>query len=125
MRLNHLDLHVPDVAATCEFFVRVFGLTLVEMRGAAGLAILNDDSGLELVISRPHPKFGGADGQASGITSYHVGFILNTRSEVLAVFQAAKAGGADIWQEPREMRGGLVFYAYAPGRVLVEVMSRD
>lgn len=58
MRLDHLDLHVPDVLEARDFFVAHFGLVSVETRGAGGLAILHDDTGLELVISRPIDKFG-------------------------------------------------------------------
>lgn len=45
MRLDHLDLHVPDVSETRDFFVKYFGLAPVETRGANGLAILQDDAG--------------------------------------------------------------------------------
>lgn len=54
MRLNHLDLHVPDVAAARDFFCNCLGLTEIETRGANGLAILHDDVGLELEIGRAH-----------------------------------------------------------------------
>ncbi len=44
MRLNHLDFHVPDIAATADFLIRHFGLRLKDMRGQNGLAILEDDA---------------------------------------------------------------------------------
>ncbi|MFT3999674.1 MAG: VOC family protein [Rhizobium sp.] len=121
MRLNHLDLHVPDVAATRDFFVAAFGLTEVETRGANGLAILQDDAGLELVISRPIETFGGADTVAVGRNTYHVGFILPSREAVDAQYERVKAAGGEIRQPPSAIRGGWLFYCLAPGRILVEV----
>jgi catechol 2,3-dioxygenase-like lactoylglutathione lyase family enzyme len=121
MRLNHLDLHVPDVAAARDFFVDIFGLTVVETRGQDGLAILNDDAGLELILSRPVEKFGGADNLMAGVNTYHVGFILPERDQVDAVYQRLVAAGHEAWHEPRAIRGGWLFYAMGPGRILVEV----
>ncbi|WP_105427682.1 VOC family protein [Neorhizobium tomejilense] len=121
MRMNHIDIHVPDVAATSAFLIRHFGLTLRETRGGNGLAILNDDSGLEIVVSRPVEKFGGAEQQALGVVTYHLGFIQPERTEVDGLYRELKAGDAELVGEPREMRGGYLFYCLAPGRVMIEV----
>ena len=125
MRLNHLDLHVPDVAATRDFFVSVFGLTEVETRGANGLAILRDDAGLELVLSRPVEKFGGADTVSVGRNTYHIGFILPSREAVDAQYTWAKAAGCEMGQPPAAVRGGWSFYCFAPGQILIEVGWRS
>ncbi|MCQ1836082.1 VOC family protein [Neorhizobium galegae] len=121
MRMNHIDIHVSDVAATSVFLVRHFGLTLREMRGANGLAILADDAGLEIVVSRPVEKFGGAEQQALGVVTYHLGFIQPERGEVDRLYRELKEGDAELVGEPREMRGGYLFYCLAPGRVMIEV----
>ncbi|NTF41988.1 VOC family protein [Rhizobium rhizogenes] len=121
MRLNHLDLHVPDVAATRDFLVSVFGLTEVETRRANGLAILRDDAGLELVISRPIEKFGGADSVSVGHNTYHIGFMQPSREAVDVLYERAKSAGCEIWQPPAAIRGGWLFYCFAPGRILIEV----
>ncbi|MDR6816619.1 catechol 2,3-dioxygenase-like lactoylglutathione lyase family enzyme [Neorhizobium sp. 2083] len=121
MRMNHIDIHVPDVAATSAFLIRHFGLTLREMRGVNGLAILEDDSGLEIVVSRPVEKFGGAEQQALGAVTYHLGFIQPERAEIDRLYRELQAGDAELVGEPREMRGGYLFYCLAPGRVLIEV----
>ncbi|MEN3148219.1 VOC family protein [Neorhizobium sp. IRAMC:178] len=125
MRMNHIDIHVPDVAATSAFLIRYFGLTLREMRGVNGLAILADDAGLEIVVSHPVEKFGGAEQQALGVVTYHLGFIQPERTEVDRLYRELKAGDAELVGEPREMRGGYLFYCLAPGRVLVEVGWRE
>lgn len=121
MRLNHLDLHVPDVAATRDVLVAAFGLIEVETRGANGLAILRDDAGLELVISQPIEKFGGADSVSVGRNTYHIGFMLPSREAVDAQFERAKSAGCEIRQPPSAVRGGWLFYCFAPGRILIEV----
>ncbi|WP_105415041.1 VOC family protein [Neorhizobium sp. T25_27] len=121
MRMNHIDIHVPDVAATTAFLVRHFGLTLREMRGANGLAILNDDAGLEIVVSHPVEKFGGAEQRSLGVVTYHLGFIQPERAEVDRLYGELQASDAELVGEPREMRGGYLFYCLAPGRVMIEV----
>lgn len=123
MRLNHLDLHVPNVAETRDFFVRHFRLTQTETRGADGLAILHDDHGLELVISRPIEKFGSADTPTAGHNTYHIGFTLESRTEVDRLHAELSSAGVEIWSPPREMRGLWLFYCFAPGRILVEVRA--
>ncbi|HEV2677669.1 MAG TPA: VOC family protein [Aliidongia sp.] len=121
MRLNHLDLHVPDVAATRDFLATYFGFRTIETRGADGLAILHDDAGLELVISRPIAKFGGADQAALGVVTYHIGFMVATKQEVDELYERLKQAGAEIHHAPRAMRGGWLFYCLAPGRILIEI----
>jgi catechol 2,3-dioxygenase-like lactoylglutathione lyase family enzyme len=121
MRLNHLDLHVPDVSATRDFFRDHLGFLEKETRGGDGLAILHDDAGLELVISRPIEKLGCGDTPTAGLNTYHIGFMLPSRGEVEALFRRLRAAGAEISGEPRAIRSGWLFYCFAPGRILIEV----
>jgi extradiol dioxygenase family protein len=121
MRMNHLDLHVPDVAAAREFFVDIFGLKATETRGRDGLAILNDDAGLEIVLSRPVEKYGAADTVSVGVNTYHIGFILPERDDVDTLYTRLIDGGYEAWHEPRAIRGGWLFYAMGPGKILIEV----
>lgn len=121
MRMNHLDIHVPDVAATSAFLVQHFGLKLREMRGANGLAILGDEHGLEIIISKPIEKFGGADQQTLGVNTFHIGFILPEKADVDRVYEGLKKTQARLWNEPQFMRGAWLFYCVAPGEILIEV----
>ncbi|ARO22391.1 VOC family protein [Rhizobium sp. S9] len=121
MRLNHLDFHVADIAETADFFIRHFGLKLKDMRGNNGLAILNDDTGLEIVFSHAIPKFGTADQVEIGRQTYHIGFILPERGDVDTVHAGLVAAGAVLSGPPAAMRGGWLFYCTAPGNILVEV----
>ena len=123
MKLNHLDLHVPDVAASTTFFQRYFGLALIDTRANGGLAILSDGAGLELVLSHAVAAFGSVDQSERKAVSYHVGFIVDARAEVDRLFAAMTADGLDV-QAPRKMRGGYLFYCYAPGHILIEVGAR-
>ncbi|WP_049734391.1 VOC family protein [Rhizobium ecuadorense] len=121
MRLNHLDFHVPDITETADFFIRHFGLTLKDMRGNNGLAILEDDAGLEIVLSHAIAKFGSADQVEIGRQTYHIGFILPERADVDTVHAGLVAAGAVLSGPPAAMRGGWLFYCTAPGNILVEV----
>jgi catechol 2,3-dioxygenase-like lactoylglutathione lyase family enzyme len=124
MHLNHLDLHVPDPAATAEFFVTYFGFRQVAVRANGGLIILAGDAGLELVLSHAVAKFGSIDQSETRQVSYHIGFIIENRDDVEALHRNMAAGGIDL-EAPREMRGGWLFYCYAPGHILVEVGARS
>ncbi|MFC5759805.1 VOC family protein [Rhizobium sp. GCM10022189] len=121
MRLNHLDFHVPDIAATADFFLRYFALELQEMNERIGRAILRDEQGTEIVLSRPVPKFGGADQVGLQRQTYHIGFILAERAQVDRLHGRLAADGADVSGPPAAIRGGWLFYCTAPGNVLVEI----
>jgi catechol 2,3-dioxygenase-like lactoylglutathione lyase family enzyme len=116
-----MDLHVPDVSATAAFFTRYFGLRQVETRATSSLAILSDGA-LELVLSPGIEKFGSRNQNDTSV-SYHIGFIVDDRAEVDRVFALMHADGLDV-REPRELRGGWLFYCTAPGNVMVEVGAR-
>lgn len=125
MRLNHLDLYVPDVTETSNFLIHYFGMRLVEMRGQGGIAILNDDAGLELIISHPIEKFGGADQVTLGCETYHIGFILPSREDVDQLH--ARLAQSEILNlgEPQARRGSWLFYCTAPGRIQIEIAFRE
>jgi len=122
MHLNHLDLHSPDVAATADALT-LFGLRLVDMRGNAGLAILTDDEGLELVVSHAVERHNGIDQAATGTVSYHIGFIVADRGDVDRTRERLITAGLDPGPTG-DMRGGWQFYCLIPGHILVEVGAR-
>ena len=51
MRMNHLNLTVPDVVQTREFFETYFGFRCVAERGRDALAVLVDESGFVLTLN--------------------------------------------------------------------------
>lgn len=119
MRLNHLDLPVPDVAAARDFFADWLGFTPVETRGADGLAILRDTSGLVLVLSRLRRS--GAQAMPEG---FHIGFHLASEDEVTALHRRLLGAGVGDIAPPSMQRGAFSFYFEGPGAILVEVASR-
>lgn len=121
MRLNHLDLPVPDVAATAAFFTEYLGFRQLDMRGKDALAILQDESGFVLVLNRAPAaeplQFPGW---------FHIGFLLESDEAVHATHaRLQRAGLADLPAAPSVMRGALLFYFHAPGGIMVEVSHRS
>ena len=121
MRLNHLDFYVPDIAAAADFFLRYFDLELREVNERIGRAILYDDQGTEIVLSRPLPKFGGADQVELQRQTYHIGFILAERLDVDRLHARLMEDAVAVSGPPAAIRGGWLFYCTAPGNILVEV----
>ncbi len=119
MHLNHLDLCVPDVRETSLFFETFFGFRCQAMRGRDALAILRDDAGFTLVLSRLRPE----DPPAYP-AQFHIGFLLESEAAVHAAYDRMTAASAEIAGPLREIRGGPTFYTRAPGGVLVEVSHR-
>ena len=119
MRLNHLDLPVPDVGETRAFFERWFGFTHERTLGQDGLSILRDDSGLVLVLSRRSRR-----GPQDFPETFHIGFHLDSADAVQALHQQLADAGiaSDL---PTEQRGAFSFYLTAPGGLLVEIAYRS
>jgi catechol 2,3-dioxygenase-like lactoylglutathione lyase family enzyme len=115
MRLNHLNLTVPDVAATRAFFETYFGLKCVAELGRGALAVLLDESGFVLTLNNFE--------KATEVTYpgiFHVGFMQESRERVDQIHERIKAGGFDV-EAPRELHGAWTFFFRAPGNFLIEV----
>lgn len=111
MKLNHLDLVVPDVQATAAFLVSHFAFKRISNDKSPAIAILEDSGGLVLVLQRRE----GSDQGALG----HLGFYVDTVDEVHA--KHAELQGAS----PVETNGrGTMFYVRAPGGIVIEVNCR-
>jgi len=118
MRLNHLDLPVPDVAATRDFFETWLGFTHERTLGQDGLAILRDEAGLVLILSRLQNK-----GAQAWPFPFHIGFHLKTEAQVSDLRQRMAEGGIAVG-EVSVQRGAFSFYFTAPGEILVEIAHR-
>ena len=118
MRLNHIDLPVPDVAATRDFFETWLGFTHERTLGQDGLSILRDNAGLVLVLSRLR-----RDGAQTWPIPFHIGFHLETEAAVSALHARMAAGGLAV-DPPAPQHGAFGFYLTAPGDILVEVAHR-
>ncbi len=117
MKLNHIDLQVPDVRAAVDFFERWFGFVLTSSRTSPAIAILRGEDGFALVLQRSRNE---DDAYPDG---FHVGFVVPLEDVVVDFQRRARVGGLDVSDVQRNGRGTQV-YCYAPGRILVEVSCR-
>jgi catechol 2,3-dioxygenase-like lactoylglutathione lyase family enzyme len=118
MRLNHLNLTVPNVSETRDFFERYFGFRRIMERGPDTLAVLIDESGFVLTLN----NFGKAT-EVAYPGAFHVGFMQESRERVDEIHERLKADGVDV-QPAREFHGAWTFYFRAPGGFLVEVFHQ-
>jgi len=118
MKLNHLNLCVPDVIEARAFFEKFFGFRCLDTKGGDRIAVLEGEGGFTLVltnIDRGAPQEYPAD--------FHFGFILDDPECVHRVYQQLREGGVEPGHEPRAMRGSLIFYCRILGGILLEVSA--
>jgi catechol 2,3-dioxygenase-like lactoylglutathione lyase family enzyme len=119
MRLNHIDLPVPDVIEARDFFVRYLGFTHQRTLGDGGLSILRGEDGMTLIFSRLQRS-----GSQTWPEPFHIGFHLPQEADVTALHQRVTTEAGLDTAEPRIERGAFSFYFTAPGGILVEVAQR-
>ena len=118
MRLNHLNLTVPDVSQTRKFFETYFGLHCVADLGRDALAVLVDESGFVLTLN----NFGRTT-EVEYPGAFHVGFNLENRQRVDDMFERLKSDGFAM-EPPKQFHRAWTFYFKAPGGFLVEVFHQ-
>ena len=120
MRLNHINIPVEDVAITKHFFEQHFDFTCTEIKGDNALAVLKGKDEFTLVIMSQ--AFNRND-IVTFPSAFHIGFLLQTKDEVIAQYNKLKAAGVNLENEPGNMRGVYGFYFMAPGNILTEISS--
>ena len=115
MRLNHVNLTVPDVSRTRDFFETYFGFRCIAARGRDALAVLVDESGFVFTLNNFEKTT-----QVEYPGAFHIGFMQESREQVNEIHERLKAGGFDV-EPPKEFHGAWTFYFQAPGGFLVEV----
>ena len=118
MRLNHLNLTVPDVRQTREFFETYFGFRCIAERDRDALAVLTDESGFILTLN----NFDKAD-HVEYPSAFHIGFMQDSPERVDEIYQRLKSAGFEA-KPPKEFHGAWTFYFRAPGGFLVEVLHQ-
>jgi catechol 2,3-dioxygenase-like lactoylglutathione lyase family enzyme len=115
MKLNHLNLAVPNVSETREFFETYFGFRSVMKRDNNTLAVLIGDDGFVLALSNfdkvTEVEYPGA---------FHIGFMQDSRERVDEIYNRLTSAGFTA-EPPREFHGAWTFYLRAPGGFIVEV----
>lgn len=118
MKLNHLNLAVPDVVAARQLFETHFGFRHQLTRGADALAILEGRDGFVLVLTRSAPP-------VQYPAPFHLGFFCETRDEVSAKHAELQAAGWSVEMEPRMVHGSFGFYFTALDGLLIEVACQS
>lgn len=116
MKLNHIDLQVPDVQEAAAFFERWLSFEHTSNRDSPALAILHGEGDFTLVLQRRLPG-------ESYPENFHIGFLLDSEDDVLAFHQRAQDAGLKISDVQRNGRGTLT-YMRGPGELLIEVSCR-
>jgi catechol 2,3-dioxygenase-like lactoylglutathione lyase family enzyme len=117
MKLNHLNLCVNELSEAIDFFQKVFDFQLLDQKGDA-IAVMTDGHGFTVVLSNsrsnqdkdhPYPK------------DFHLGFYVDTMTEVDQFYKKLVAVSIASEHEPRMIRGGYTLYFTALGGILFEV----
>jgi catechol 2,3-dioxygenase-like lactoylglutathione lyase family enzyme len=116
MRLNHIDLQVPDVQAAAAFFEHWFGFEHLSNRASPAIAILRGEDGFSLVLQRRSENERFPE-------NFHVGFLLDDEASVLDHHRRMREAGLPISDVQRNNRGTLT-YLRGPGEILIEVSCR-
>jgi catechol 2,3-dioxygenase-like lactoylglutathione lyase family enzyme len=114
MKLNHIDLQVPDVQEAVTFFERWFDFKLTTSKSSPAIAILDGDDGFVLVLQRravTYPE------------DFHIGFLVDSPDTVIDFQRRAREAGLEISDVDCNNRGTMA-YLRGPGRVLIEVSCR-
>jgi catechol 2,3-dioxygenase-like lactoylglutathione lyase family enzyme len=119
MKLNHLNLAVPDVAATRTFFEKFFGMKCAEIKGDNVLSVLTDDSGFALTLSNFEKKT-----VPEYPRDFHIGFLRDSVAQVKELHERMTQAGVEV-PSPRTSHGSWGFYVTAPGGIVIEVSSYE
>ena len=119
MRLNHLDLTVPNVAQSRAFFETYFGLRCIVSvsRGNDDLVVLTDEAGFALTLN----NFDKTQVEYPG--GFHIGFMQDSRESVDEIYERLKSDGFDV-ESPREFHGAWTFFFRSPGGFDIEVLHQ-
>lgn len=118
MKVNHLNLTVKDVVATRAFLNKYFGLQVMPgTEESKGIGFLTDDNGMVLSLIKA-----GHGITAEYPSTFHVGFIQESKARVNEINQRLKDDGYDV-PPPSEQHGSWTFYFESPGGFTIEVLS--
>jgi len=114
MKLNHLNLTVPDVAETRAFFENYFGFIPVSEAGNGNLAVMFADGFVLTFMKGEQPSYP---------RMFHIGFAQESDEQVNEIYQRLHTDGVEV-SPPKHMHGAWTFYFMAPGGIQVEVLHQ-
>lgn len=115
MKLNHLNLAVPDVATVASFMEKIFGFETVDIKGNNIIAVLKGEDNFILVLTTLRQD------ESTYPSDFHFGFILDTEAEVLSKYEQLVAEGIEVSRMPAKIRNSYAFYFHIPGGIMMEV----
>ena|ERR1700744_401355 len=120
MKLNHVNISVENVMEARIFFETYFNFVCIDNKGDNALVVLKGTDGFILVLMSDAFN---RERNVSFPSAFHIGFLVNTKEEVLLHYNKLKSGNIQVEREPANMRGVFGFYFHAPGNILVEISS--
>lgn len=114
MKLNHLSLAVPDVAATAAFMQQYFQFTELETKGDK-IAVLSGDDNFILVLTSLRAE------EPAYPADFHFGFMFDRQEAVTSLYENLVAGGYHIPRPPARIRNSFAFYFPIPGGIMAEI----
>jgi len=120
MKLNHINLVLPDVAGACHFFEQYFGFTTEEIKGDNRIAVLKGTDGFVLVLMSAALE---KTGQAGYPGAFHIGFLQETHAAVTEIYDRLLAGGHPLDRAPQKIRDSFGFYFHLDS-LMIEVSAQ-
>ena len=117
MRMNHINLSVPNFQETRDFFEKYFGLKFFGAQNQK-IAVALDENDCLIALNSFGP------GQAANYpAAFHVGFNLPSRDDVDTLHERLAADGYKVGRRT-EFHGAWTFYMEAPGSFTVEIFHQ-
>ena len=114
MTLNHINLVVSNVAEAIKLFETYFNFKCTDIKGDNVVAILKGADGFTLVIMK------SKNGDAMYPDAFHIGFMLESETEVKRTYDMLQNGGIGVGDEPRNIRDSFGFY-FRFDNIMIEV----
>ena len=104
MKLNHINLVVENIAEAINLFETYFSFKCTEIKGDNIIAILTGSGDFTLVLMK------NKKGSPVYPEAFHIGFILDSKEEVIETYHHLKSNGLVKNEEPKKIRDSFGFY---------------
>lgn len=114
MKLNHINLVVPNVGDAVNLFETYFDFECTDIKGDNVIAVLKGADDFTLVI------MANKDGQVTYPGAFHIGFMLDDLNSITETYEKLKKGGIAVGKEPGKIRESFGFY-FTFDNIMIEV----